>query len=53
MDKPLALTEALTLISNYIAGRYDQDTLAVIAASLVQVGDTLANIAAIRALEKQ
>lgn len=51
MKKPLAITELVTLISNFIAQRYDADTVAIIAAIFVQIGDTLATIAAVEALD--
>ena len=51
MKKPLAITELVTLISNFIAERFDTDTVAIIAAIFVQIGDTLATIAAVDALD--
>ncbi len=50
MKKPLAITELVTLIANFISERFDTDTVAIIAAIFVQVGDTLATIAAVDAL---
>lgn len=43
----LAITQLALLISNYIASKYDVDTIALIAAILVQIGDTLVAIAAV------
>ena len=50
MKKPLAITELVTLVANFISERFDTDTVAIIAAIFVQVGDTLATIAAVDAL---
>lgn len=51
MKKALGVTELVTLISNFIAERFDVDTVAIIAAIFVQIGDTLATIAAVKALD--
>lgn len=52
MNKTLGVTELVTLIANYISTRFDADTAAIIAAIFVQIGDTLATIAAIEALDQ-
>ncbi|MEE1042905.1 MAG: DUF6774 domain-containing protein [Clostridia bacterium] len=49
----LAITQLALLISNYIASKYDVDTMALIAAILVQIGDTLVTIAAVDNLKNQ
>lgn len=49
----LAITQLALLISNYIASKYDVDTIALIAAILVQIGDTLVTIAAVDNLKNQ
>lgn len=46
----LELTYALTAIANAIACRLSADKIALVAGILVQLGDTLATIAAERAL---
>lgn len=51
MKKALGVTELVTLISNFIAEKFDVDTVAIIAAIFVQIGDTLATIAAVKALD--
>lgn len=52
MNKPLGITELVTLIANHISERFDADTVAIIAAIFVQIGDTLATIAAVETLDK-
>ena len=47
----LAITQSVLLISNYIASKYDANTIALIAAILVQIGDTLVTIAAVENLK--
>ena len=49
----LAITQLALLISNYIASKYDVETIALIAAILVQIGDTLVTIAAVDNLKNQ
>lgn len=50
LKESLAVTELVTLIANFISERFDTDTVAIIAAVFVQIGDTLATIAAVDAL---
>ena len=45
---PLALTTAVNTLAVSIAGQLNDDDLALLAAVLVQLGDTLATIAAQR-----
>ncbi|MBQ9460665.1 MAG: hypothetical protein IJU51_01935 [Clostridia bacterium] len=47
---PCELTASVTAIANAIASRLCDDDLSVLAAVLVQLGDTLATIAAQRAI---
>ena len=47
------LTAAVTALANLIAKRLDDDEIGLLAAALVQLGDTLATIAASRAICKK
>ena len=49
---PCALTAAVTALANILACRLDDDSLTLLSALLVQLGDTLAVIAAQRSLCK-
>lgn len=53
MENALGLTTSLSTLATAIACRLEDEELALLAASLVQLGDTLATIAAQRALEKR
>ena len=53
MEDALGLTTALNTLAVTVACRLEDEELALLAASLVQLGDTLATIAAQRALEKR
>ena len=53
MKNALGLTTALNTLAAAIACRLEDEELALLAASLVQLGDTLATIAAGRALEQR
>ncbi len=44
------LTASITALANVIASHYDDDTLGILALILTQLGDTLATIAAQRAI---
>ena len=41
---PCELTAAVTALANYLSQSYDDDTLTLLAAVLVQLGDTLVTI---------
>ena len=45
------LTASVTAIANIIAAQLKDDELALFASLLVQLGDTLATIAAVRAMQ--
>ena len=45
------LTASVTAIANIIAAQLEDDEIALVASLLVQLGDTLATIAAVRAVE--
>ena len=47
---PCELTATITAVANAIACRFGNDELTLIAAGLVQLGDTLATIATQRAI---
>ena len=47
---PCELTTSITAIANVVADKLNDDELAVLAAILVQLGDTLATIATQRAI---
>ena len=47
---PCELTASITAAANVIANKLNDDELAVLSAVLVQLGDTLATIAAQRAI---
>ena len=47
---PCALTAAVTALANILACRLDDDKLTLLAAMLVQLGDTLATIATQRGI---
>ena len=49
---PCTMTAAVTALANALACRFDDDSLALISALLVQLGDTLATIATQRSLCK-
>lgn len=53
MEDALGLTTALNTLAVTVACRLEDEELALLAASLVQLGDTLATIATQRALEKR
>ena len=48
--KPLRLTSAITALANAISGGMTDEEIALVAGILVQLGDTLATIAASRAI---
>ena len=50
---PLELTAAITAIANAIACRLTVGEIALVAGVLVQLGDTLATIAAQKALDEE
>ena len=52
MENALGLTTPLNTLAAAVACRMEDEELALLAAALVQLGDTLATIAAQRALEK-
>ena len=52
MENALGLTTALSTLASAIACRLEDEELTLLAASLVQLGDTLATIAAQRVLKK-
>lgn len=52
MEDALGLTTALNTLAVTVACRMEDEELALLAASLVQLGDTLTTIAAQRALKK-
>ena len=49
---PCAMTAAVTALANVLACRLDDNSLALLSALLVQLGDTLATIATQRSLCK-
>ncbi len=47
---PCTITAAVTALANALASRFDDESLSLLSAMLVQLGDTLATIAARRSI---
>lgn len=49
----LGVTQFVTLLANYIASNYNEDTVEILALVLTQLGDTLATISAVNGIENK
>ena len=50
--KSIEITSLVTLLADGVAGRLSAEKIALIAAVLVQLGDTLATIAAVKSINE-